>query len=203
MSRRIESKRLVLATHNPKKLEEFRALFKSYDIEVVSAGALNLPEPEEIGATFEENAILKAHAAAEATGEIALADDSGLCVKGLNGDPGIYSARWAVQEDGSKDFKIAMQKVNEGIGDNADRSAAFVAVLSLVWPNGHSEIFRAECKGTLIWPPRGDYDFGYDPMFCPGDEPQTFGENPALKDKYSHRHLAFEKLAEACLLKKR
>lgn len=194
--RKLDAKKLILASHNKGKLAEFKKLFASHDIEVVLAGDLNLPEPEETGETFEENAILKAEAAAQATGEVALADDSGLCVYGLDGAPGVYSARYAINpQSGERDFAYGMKRVHDALGDKPDRRAAFVAVLALVWPDGHAETFEGRCEGGLIWPPRGDKGFGYDPFFVPEGEAQSFGEAPALKEKHAHRHKAFAALA--------
>src|ERR1700730_17525532 len=155
--------RLVIASHNQGKVEEISALLMPFWIAALSAASLGIPEPEETGATFEENAALKAYAAAEASGLPALADDSGLVVPALGGAPGIYSARWAGP---AKDFRIAMERVQRELGDG-DRAAHFVAVLALACPDGHSELFRGEVPGTLTWPPRGDRGFGYDPMFIP------------------------------------
>src|SRR6202043_379631 len=148
-----------IASHNPGKIVEMTDLLAPYRIAVVDAAALGLSEPEETGATFEENAALKAHAAAQATGLPALADDSGLVVPALGGDPGIYSARWAGPD---KDFSIAMRRVENALVGRTDRRAFFVAVLALAWPDGHLEGFRGEAHGTLVWPPRGERGFGYD-----------------------------------------
>ena len=189
--------RVVIATHNPGKLREIDDLVAPYGIEVVSAGALGLPEPEETGTTFEANAALKAHAAAQAAKLPALADDSGVAVTALNGDPGIYSARWAGP---NKDFSDAMQRVHDALGAATDRSAAFISVLALAWPDGHLERFEGKIDGTLVWPPRGARGFGYDPMFVPTGGTQTFGEmEPAAKHAISHRAVAFRKLVAALL----
>jgi XTP/dITP diphosphohydrolase len=188
--------RLVIASHNPGKIEEIAALLAPFAVAVVSAGSLGIPEPEETGDTFEANAALKARAAAEASGLPALADDSGLVVAALGGAPGIYSARWAGP---AKDFRAAMERVNRELGDR-DRRAAFVAVLALAWPGTSIELFRGEVQGGLVWPPRGDRGFGYDPMFVPAAGKLTFGEmDPAEKHKISHRARAFAKLVEGCL----
>jgi XTP/dITP diphosphohydrolase len=202
VSRHFGSDRLVIASHNPGKIEEIAALLAPFAVAVVSAGSLGIPEPEETGGTFEANAALKARAAAEASGLPALADDSGLVVPALGGAPGIYSARWAGP---AKDFQVAMERVNRELGDR-DRSAAFVAVLALAWPDGphardvHVELFRGEVQGNLVWPPRGDRGFGYDPMFVPAGGALTFGEmDPGEKHKISHRARAFAKLVEGCL----
>lgn len=187
--------RLVIASHNPGKVEEIAALLAPFGVETIAAAELGLPEPEEGGDGFEANAALKARAAAEASGLAALSDDSGLVVPALGGAPGIYSARWAGEH---KDFRAAMERVRRELGDR-DRSAAFVAVLALAWPNGDTELFRGEVRGTLSWPPRGDRGFGYDPIFVPLGGSETFGEmDPAEKHRISHRARAFAKLVESC-----
>ena len=197
MARRLREGRLVLATHNPGKLREIADLMRPFGIETVGAGALGLPEPEETGATFEANAELKALAAAAGAGLPALADDSGLVVPALGGDPGIYSARWAGPD---KDFAMAMRKVEDALAGKPDRRAHFVAVLSLAWPDGHVESFRGEVHGRLVWPPRGERGFGYDPMFVAEGREETFGEmDPADKHRISHRAVAFARLVAACL----
>jgi XTP/dITP diphosphohydrolase len=196
-ARRFAGGRLVLASHNPGKLREIEELLAPFGAEIVSAGALGLPEPEETGTTFEANAALKARLAAEGARLPALADDSGLVVPALGGDPGIYSARWAGP---TKDFSMAMRRVEERLAGIADRRASFVAVLALAWPDGHVESFRGEVHGTLVWPPRGEKGFGYDPMFLAEGETLTFGESaPAKKHAMSHRAVAFRKLVDACL----
>jgi XTP/dITP diphosphohydrolase len=201
--------RLVIATHNPGKLREMRELLEPYRIEAVAAGDLGLAEPEETGASFRENARIKAEAAARASGLVAFADDSGLVVDALGGAPGIHSARWA---GAAKDFRHAMEKV-EGMlrerdaFDPAARRAHFVSALCVAWPDGHTDEFEAAVDGTLVWPPRGEKGFGYDPMFLPDGHALTFGEM-SNEDKHglpprgrglSHRARAFLKLAEACL----
>jgi len=196
MARRFTGDRLVIASHNQGKVEEISALLAPFAIHAVSAGALGIAEPEETGDSFEANAALKAKAAAGASGLPAIADDSGLVVLALGGAPGIYSARWAGPD---KDFRIAMQRVHRELADR-DRSARFVAALALVWPDGDTEIFRGEVAGKLVWPPRGDRGFGYDPIFAPDGGAATFGEiEPAEKHKISHRARAFAKLVEGCL----
>jgi XTP/dITP diphosphohydrolase len=197
MPRRLNpGERLVIASHNPGKLDEIAALLGPFGIETIGAGALGLPEPEETGASFEENAALKAHLAAEAAGLSALADDSGLVVPALGGAPGIYSARWAGPD---KDFSPAMARVQRELGTK-DRRAHFVAVLALASPGGEVAMFRGEAHGHLIWPPRGGRGFGYDPMFVPDGYDETFGEmGPELKHRITHRARAFAKLVEACL----
>jgi XTP/dITP diphosphohydrolase len=185
--------RLVIASHNSGKVEEIGALLAPFGIETVSAAAFGLPEPEETGDSFEANAALKARAAAESRSLPALADDSGLVVPALGGAPGIYSARWAGP---GKHFRIAMERVNRELGDN-DRSASFVAVLALAWPDRPIDLFQGEVQGTLTWPPRGDRGFGYDPMFVPSGRALTFGEmDPTEKHRISHRARAFAKLVE-------
>ncbi len=196
MSRRFAGDQLVIATHNKGKLREIGDLLVPFGIAVVGAGALGLAEPEETGATFEENAALKAEAAAAATGLPALADDSGLVVSALGGEPGIHSARWG--GDG-RDFGLAMRRVEEALAGKTDRRAFFVAVLALAWPDGHVEIFRGEVHGSLVFPPRGTKGFGYDPIFIPAGGDLTFGEmEPEAKHAISHRAAAFRDLVAAC-----
>jgi len=193
--RRFTGDRLLIASHNRGKVEEIAALLAPFSIRGVSAGALGILEPEETGDSFEANAALKATAAAETSRMPALSDDSGLVVPALGGAPGIYSARWAGP---AKDFRVAMERVQQELGDK-NRDAIFVAVLALAWPDGGIELFRGEVAGTLIWPPRGDRGFGYDPMFVPLGGIETFGEmDPAEKHKISHRARAFIKLVESC-----
>src|SRR5271170_5837535 len=195
MARRFSGGKLVIASHNPGKLVEITALLVPYGIETLGAGALGLAEPEETGSTFEANAALKAHAASEATGLPALADDSGLVVPALGGMPGIYSARWAGP---AKDFSPAMQRVRHELGGR-DRTASFVAVLALARPGAATALYRGEVAGHLVWPPRGRRGFGYDPIFVPAGGTLTFGEmEPAAKHKISHRARAFAKLVAAC-----
>ncbi len=195
-ARRFAGGRLVLASHNRGKLREIEELLAPFGTEVVSAGALGLPEPEETGTTFEANAALKATLAAEGARLPALSDDSGLVVPALGGDPGIYSARWAGP---TKDFSLAMRRVEDRLAGIADRRAFFVAVLALAWPDGDVESFRGEVHGTLVWPPRGEKGFGYDPMFRAEGETLTFGEMaPTKKHAMSHRAVAFRKLVDAC-----
>jgi XTP/dITP diphosphohydrolase len=206
--RRIKG-RLVIATHNPGKLAEMRDLLAPYGIDATSAGELGLPEPEETGMTFRDNARIKAEAAASAIGLPALADDSGLVVDALGGAPGILSARWAGPD---KNFSRAMAEIEDklqaaGATTPDRRKANFVSALCVAWPDGHVEDFEARVDGTLVWPPRGDQGFGYDPMFLPDGHTRTFGEMPS-DEKHglpprgkglSHRARAFVKLAEACL----
>ena len=196
MTRRLApGTRLVIATHNPGKLVEIGDLVRPFGIDVVSAGSLGLPEPEETGDTFIANAALKALAAATASGLPALADDSGLCVNALDGAPGIYSARWAGP---NKDFAVAMHKINTLIGPHPDRAGQFVAALALAWPDGEVVTFEGRLNGTVVWPPRGERGFGYDPFFQPDGQSLTCGEmEPEAKHAISHRALAFRQLV-AC-----
>lgn len=198
MARRLErGARLVLASHNPGKLRELQELLRPHEVEVISAGALGLPEPEETEPDFVGNARIKALAAAHASGRPALADDSGFCVAALDGAPGVHSARWAGP---SKDFSAAMARVHREMGSAADRRAWFVAALCVAWPDGHAETFIGRIDGAAIWPPRGDKGFGYDPMFAPAGQTATFGELAALdKHAVSHRARAFEQFKAACL----
>ena len=201
--------RVVIATHNPGKLAEMRELLAPYGVTAVSAGELGLSEPDETGTSFAENARIKAVAAAEASRLPAFADDSGLAVDALNGEPGIHSARWAGP---SKDFAAAMQEVDRRLRERGatapgQRRAHFVSALCVAWPDGHLEEFEARVDGTLIWPPRGTRGFGYDPMFLPDGFERTFGEMESVEKHglpprgrgLSHRARAFVKLAEACL----
>jgi len=199
--RRLLPGRLVLATHNAGKLREFRALLAPFGLEVVSAGELGLPEPAETGATFAENASLKAIAAVRATGLPALADDSGVEVAALGGAPGVHTADWAARPDGSRDYGPAMARVAHEAGGSADRACAFVATLVLAWPDGHSELAEGRTEGVWTYPPRGVQGFGFDPMFEPeGGGGLTFGEMaPDRKARLNHRARAFTTLAARCL----
>jgi XTP/dITP diphosphohydrolase len=190
--------RLVLATHNPGKVRELAEILENR-FEVVSAGELGLPEPDETESTFVGNALLKARAAAEAGGLVALADDSGLSVTALDGQPGIYSARWAGP---GKDFTVAMKKVETRLeeAETDDFRAWFTSALAVAWPGGPAVVVEGRVDGALTFPPRGDRGFGYDPIFVPDGHSETFGEmDPAAKDRMSHRALAFQKLKAALL----
>ena len=209
----LTNKKIVVASHNAGKLREFSDLMAPFGFEAKSAKDYGLPEPEETGTTFEENAYIKAFAAARATGLPALSDDSGLCVDALDGAPGVYTANWAEKEDGSRDFGMAMQRTEVamqqvGATEPTQRSARFVAVICLAFPDGEAEYYRGEVEGRLVWPPRGDLGFGYDPVFLPGGYDKTFGEmsaqekhgwKPGEPDALSHRARAFQKFAEARL----
>jgi XTP/dITP diphosphohydrolase len=197
--RRLQPGKLVLASHNAGKLREFAGLLAPHGMELVSAGALGLPEPEETGHTFIANATLKAMAAMQATGLPALADDSGIEVAALGGRPGVRTADWTMRPDGSRDYPSAMARIATG-DTSADRRCAFVAVLVLAWPDGHMESFEGRVEGNWVAPPRGQNGFGYDPMFVPEGEVLTFGEmTPDQKARHSHRARAFAALAAASL----
>lgn len=199
--RHFDGGRLVIASHNPGKVGEIRALLAPFGADVVSAGELGLPEPEETGVTFIANAELKVRAAAAAARLPALADDSGLAVDALDGNPGIYSARWA---GFSRDFNFAMERVNReliyaGAREDGQRRAHFTCALSLCWPDGHCESFEGKVHGTIVWPQRGKLGFGYDPIFRPDGEDLTFGQmEPERKHAMSHRADAFRQLVAAC-----
>jgi len=185
---------LVVASHNEGKVREIKALLGPHGIVAVSAGSLGLPEPDETGTTFAANAELKAHASAKASGHAALADDSGLCVEALGGDPGIYSARWAGP---TKDFRVAMNRVHDELRHKGLKTspAKFVCALSIALPSGEAQTFQGEVHGSLTFPPRGDHGFGYDPIFIADGMEETFAEiDPAKKHAMSHRAKAFEKL---------
>ncbi|MCW8914222.1 MAG: RdgB/HAM1 family non-canonical purine NTP pyrophosphatase [Magnetovibrio sp.] len=198
MSRKFEGGKLVIASHNPGKVREIAELLEPFGADVISAGELNLPEPVEDGTTFIANAKIKALAAATASGHVALADDSGLCVHALNNDPGVYSARWAGPK---KDFTLAMQKVEEALNaaSSQDRSAHFACALTIAWPDGHTESFEGQVQGTMTWPARGEKGFGYDPTFVPDGHTTTFAQmEPETKHAMSHRANAFKLLVAAC-----
>lgn len=210
--RAFAEKTLIVASQNEGKLREFADLLAPFGLAMRSARELGLAEPDETGTTFEENAFIKAQAAAIATGLPALSDDSGLCVDTLGGAPGVYTANWAELPDGSRDFGVAMQKTEDalrtaGATRPEDRRSRFVAVICLAWPDGAAEYFRGEVAGVLVWPPRGDKGFGYDPVFLPDGFDRTFGEMEAVQkhgwrpgaEALSHRARAFQKFAEACL----
>jgi XTP/dITP diphosphohydrolase len=212
MAHRPIAGRLVIATHNPGKLAEMRDLLAIYGVEAISAGELGLPEPAETGETFRANARIKAQAAAKASNMPAFADDSGLEIDALDGQPGIHSARWAGPD---KDFRAAMSEIQSRLIEHGAKSAErrrghFVSALCVAWPDGHVEEFEATVDGTVVWPPRGTLGFGYDPLFLPDGQTRTFGEM-STEEKHglpphgrglSHRARAFLKLAEACLAKR-
>ncbi|OQM74861.1 RdgB/HAM1 family non-canonical purine NTP pyrophosphatase [Manganibacter manganicus] len=209
----LNGKEIVVASHNAGKLYEFAGLIAPFGFTAKSAKDYGLPEPDETGTTFEENAYIKAFAAAKATGLPAFSDDSGLCVDALDGAPGVYTANWAEKEDGTRDFAMAMQRTEVamqkvGATEPEQRGGRFVAVICLAFPDGQAEYYRGETEGRLVWPPRGDVGFGYDPVFQPDGYDKTFGEmtteekhgwKPGDEKALSHRARAFKKFAEARL----
>jgi XTP/dITP diphosphohydrolase len=209
----VKGTKIVVASHNDGKLKEFADLMGPFGLEAKSAREYGLPEPEETGTTFEENAYIKAHAAAQAIGLPALSDDSGLMIDALQGAPGVYTANWAETPDGTRDFGVAMQRAEVamqevGAVNPEQRKGRFVAVICLASPDGEAEYFRGEAEGTLVWPPRGDKGFGYDPVFVPDGHTRTFGEmtaeekhgwKPGQAEALSHRARAFQKFARAKL----
>ena len=200
MKRRLTQTKLVVASHNAGKVREIAELIVPWKLEAISAASLNLPEPEETEDTFIGNALIKARAAAGASGLPSIADDSGLCVEALAGAPGVYSARWAGP---TKDFSLAMSEVHRCMmaSGNSSNNAHFVCALALAWPDGATQVFEGEVRGQIVWPPRGTLGFGYDPMFVPEGHTITFGEMaPADKHAMSHRARAFAKFVEACLV---
>ncbi len=200
--KKLGSERLVIATHNAGKLREISALLAPFGMDCVSAGDLGLAEPAETGTTFVENALIKAHAAAQAAGMPALADDSGLSVSALGGRPGVYTADWAERQwfegEPGRDWYMAMGKVEgmvQALGPDADRSCWFSCVLAIAWPDGETAVYEGRVDGSLVWPPRGSRGFGYDPVFMPKHGTETFGEiDPEAKHAISHRADAFAKL---------
>lgn len=199
MTRKLEEGRLIAATHNKGKVRELKDLFEPVGMEVVSAIELDLDEPEETEQTFSGNALIKARAACKATGAPALSDDSGLEVDALGGMPGVHTALWAGEP---RDFYVAMEKVETLLKESGatDRTARFVSTLAVVWPDGHEEVFEGTVEGEIVWPPRGEKGFGFDPVFVAKGETETFGEmDPAKKHAMSHRADAFRKLKAALL----
>jgi XTP/dITP diphosphohydrolase len=197
MTRKFSGNELVIATHNKGKLAEIGEMFnrEGLNIKLLSAADFGLESPAETGTTCIENAILKAKFVAAATGKISLADDSGLFVEALNGDPGVYSADWAELPDGKRDFNMAMERVHKEMGDSPNKKAYFTSVLTLCWPDGHCETVEGFAHGNIIWPPRGNKGHGYDPIFMPEGRTATYGEiEDAEKNKTSHRADAFHKL---------
>ncbi|WP_037149275.1 RdgB/HAM1 family non-canonical purine NTP pyrophosphatase [Rhizobium freirei] len=211
--RKLDTKTIVVASHNAGKIREIQDLIGPFGFTAKSAADLNFIEPDETGTTFEENATIKALASAHASGLPALSDDSGLVIDALGGDPGVYTANWAETADGTRDFAMAMQKVETalekaGATSPESRTARFVSVLCLAWPDGHTELFRGEVEGSVVWPPRGTQGFGYDPIFKPEGYETTFGEMNADQkhgwkhgDSHalSHRARAFKVFVETCL----
>ncbi|MCS4243898.1 MULTISPECIES: RdgB/HAM1 family non-canonical purine NTP pyrophosphatase [Rhizobium/Agrobacterium group] len=211
--RKLDTRTIVVASHNKGKIAEIAELIGPFGFSAKSAAELNFEEPDETGTTFEENAAIKALASAKASGLPALSDDSGLVIDALDGAPGVYTANWAETADGTRDFAMAMEKVekalaDKGVTDPKDRAARFVSVLCLAWPDGHTEMFRGEIEGTVVWPPRGTAGFGYDPVFQPEGFDTTFGEMPSEQKHgwkpgdataLSHRARAFKLFVESCL----
>lgn len=213
MMRKLDTKTIVVASHNKGKIAEIADLIGPFGFSAKSAAELNFEEPDETGTTFEENAAIKALASARASGLPALSDDSGLVIDALGGAPGVYTANWAETADGSRDFAMAMEKVEaalqeKGANEADARTARFVSVLCLAWPDGHTELFRGEVEGHVVWPPRGERGFGYDPVFQPAGYATTFGEmsadekhgwKPGDEKALSHRARAFKIFVETCL----
>ena len=211
--RKLDTKTIVVASHNAGKIREIRDLIGPLGFQAKSAADLKFEEPDETGTTYEENARIKALASAMASGLPALSDDSGLAVDALDGAPGVYTANWAEREDGSRDFGMAMDKLEKALQEKGatspeQRTGRFVSVLCLAWPDGHTETFRGEVEGHIVWPPRGDLGFGYDPVFKPLGYDVTFGEMPAEAkhgwkpgdaEALSHRARAFKLFVETCL----
>ncbi|GAA4170240.1 RdgB/HAM1 family non-canonical purine NTP pyrophosphatase [Shinella granuli] len=211
--RKLDTKTIVVASHNAGKIREIEDLIGPFGFSARSAAELNFEEPDETGTTFEENATIKALASAKASGLPALSDDSGLVIDALDGAPGVYTANWAEKEDGTRDFAMAMEKVETALAEKGateakDRTARFVSVLCLAWPDGHTELFRGEVEGHVVWPPRGTEGFGYDPVFRPNGYETTFGEmsaqekhgwKPGDAAALSHRARAFKRFVETCL----
>jgi XTP/dITP diphosphohydrolase len=211
--RKLNTRTIVVASHNAGKIAEIADLIGPFGFSAKSAKELNFSEPDETGTTFEENSAIKALASAKASGLPALSDDSGLVIDALDGAPGVYTANWAEREDGSRDFPWAMEKVEKalqerGATEPAQRTARFVSVLCLAWPDGHTEFFRGEIEGSVAWPPRGTAGFGYDPIFQPEGHARTFGEmtadekhgwKPGDPEALSHRARAFKRFVETCL----
>lgn len=211
--RKLDTRTIVVASHNEGKIREIADLIGPFGFDAKSAAELNFVEPEETGTTFEENAAIKALASAKASGLPALSDDSGIVVDALEGAPGVYTANWAETADGTRDFSMAMEKVEKALAEKGasapeQRTARFVSVLCLAWPDGHTETFRGEVEGRLVWPPRGDKGFGYDPVFQPEGHARTFGEmsaeekhgwKPGDAAALSHRARAFKLFVETCL----
>ena len=201
MPRKFRETKIVIASHNEGKVSEIADLLIPLGISIISSRDINLPEPEETGTSFIENAELKARVAAKLSGLPAIADDSGLCISALGGAPGIYSARWAGE---NKNFNTAMERVADALlmSGQYDKTAHFHCALSLCWPDGACETFEGVLAGKLIWPAKGDRGFGYDPMFVPNGYTQSFGEmDPAKKHAMSHRSIAFQKLLSTCFQK--
>ncbi|OBY25915.1 RdgB/HAM1 family non-canonical purine NTP pyrophosphatase [Leisingera sp. JC1] len=201
MTRKLEGGKLLVATHNKGKLNEITEILAPFGVQVVGAGEMKLPEPEETEDSFVGNARIKAHAAAKATGLPALSDDSGITIDALNGAPGVYTAEWAETPNG-RDFMMAMTRANDeltAVGAEAPRTAQFRCTLVIAWPDGHDEVFEGVMPGQLVWPIRGQHGFGYDPMFQPDGYEVTCAQmDPAEKNRISHRGKAVAQFVQGC-----
>ena len=197
MTHQILKKNLVIASHNQGKVSEINELFETYEINLIPVSNFKLKEPVENGISFRENALIKARAASKQTGYIAIGDDSGLCINALNGNPGIFSARWAGPK---KDFELAINRVKTALKGKTDNAAQFICGLALVWPDGHEDYFEGNVEGIIKFPPKGKNGFGYDPIFYPNGYNKTFSEFSLIeKNKITHRTKAFLKLASKYL----
>ena len=202
MQKKINNEKIIIASHNEGKVSEIKDLLKNYNLNIISSSELGIDEPEENGSSFEENALIKSSTTSKLSKTISISDDSGLCVNSLNGDPGIYSARWAGP---NKDFLYAANKINKSLieKESKDLSAYFICVLAVSWPDGDYKTFKGRVDGTLTFPPRGNNGFGYDPIFIPKGHESTFGEmEPKYKHSISHRNKAFELLSKELLVEK-
>ena len=202
MKKKIDNEKIIIASHNEGKVSEIKDLLKNYNLNIISSSELGIDEPEENGSSFEENALIKSSTTSKLSKTISISDDSGLCVNSLNGDPGIYSARWAGP---NKDFLYAANKINKSLieKESKDLSAYFICVLAVSWPDGDYKTFKGRVDGTLTFPPRGNNGFGYDPIFIPKGYESTFGEmEPKYKHSISHRNKAFEIFSKELLIEK-
>ena len=202
MKKKIDNEKIIIASHNEGKVSEIKDLLKNYNLNIISSSELGIDEPEENGSSFEENALIKSSTTSKLSKIVSISDDSGLCVNSLNGDPGIYSARWAGPD---KDFLYAANKINKSLieKESKDLSAYFICVLAVSWPDGDYKTFKGRVDGTLTFPPRGNNGFGYDPIFIPNGHESTFGEmEPKYKHSISHRNMAFELFSKELLVEK-
>ena len=202
MKKKIDNEKIIIASHNEGKVSEIKDLLKNYNLNIISSSELGIDEPEENGSSFEENALIKSSTTSKLSKTVSISDDSGLCVNSLNGDPGIYSARWAGPD---KDFLYAANEINKSLieKESKDLSAYFICVLAVSWPDGDYKTFKGRVDGTLTFPPRGNNGFGYDPIFIPKGHEKTFGEMEAkYKHSISHRNKAFELFSKELLIEK-
>ena len=202
MKKKIDNEKIIIASHNEGKVSEIKDLLKNYNLNIISSSELGIDEPEENGSSFEENALIKSSTTSKLSKTVSISDDSGLCVNSLNGDPGIYSARWAGPD---KDFLYAANEINKSLieKESKDLSAYFICVLAVSWPDGDYKTFKGRVDGTLTFPPRGNNGFGYDPIFIPKGHESTFGEmEPKYKHSISHRNKAFELFSKELLVEK-